>query len=89
MPESSIQMTNTVDSQEEVAKSNEESKEFVTTEEENTTTQREQVRIIEQYKVFELDWMDVESRMKLICKEMLEPVSSLAKSAKTGLEREA
>ena len=47
------------------------------------------MRIIEQYKVFELDWMDVESRMKLICKDMLEPVSSLAKSAKSELEREA
>ena len=74
MPENSIQMTNTIDSQEEVAKSNEESKDFVTTEEENNATQQEQVRIIEQYKVFELDWIDVESRMKLICKEMMEPV---------------
>lgn len=57
-----------------MAKSNEESKDFVTTEEENNATQQEQVRIIEQYKVFELDWIDVESRMKLICKEMMEPV---------------
>ena len=44
--------------------------------------------MIEQYKVHQLDWFDVESRMKIICGEMLMPIAKMAKAAKTGLERE-
>lgn len=38
------------------------------------------------YKVKELDWFDVESRIKLICNEMLTPIATIASDAKTTLE---
>lgn len=40
------------------------------------------------YKVHQLDWYDVESRIKQICSSMLKPISVIATESKTGLERE-
>ena len=38
------------------------------------------------YKVKDLDWYDVESRIKLICNKMLTPIATIANDAKTALE---
>ena len=40
------------------------------------------------YKVHQLDWYDVESRIKQICSSMVKPISVIATESKTGLERE-
>jgi hypothetical protein len=40
------------------------------------------------YKVHQLDWFDVESRIKLICNDMLKPVADIAQTVKTTQERE-
>ena len=41
------------------------------------------------YKVHQLDWFDVESRIKLICNEMVKPVAEIAGQTKAHLDREA
>ena len=38
------------------------------------------------YKVHSLDWFDVESRIKLICNDMLKPIAEVSTEAKTGFE---
>lgn len=40
------------------------------------------------YKIHQLDWFDVESRIKMICGDMLRPVAEIASSSKTTLEKE-
>ena len=40
------------------------------------------------YKVHQLDWFDVESRIKMICNDMLKPIAEIATNAKTILEKE-
>ena len=40
------------------------------------------------YKVHQLDWFDVESRIKYICNEMIRPVADIATTAKTTAEKD-
>ena len=40
------------------------------------------------YKIHQLDWFDVESRIKMICGDMLRPVAEIASYSKATLEKE-
>ena len=46
------------------------------------TTRKKSDRYVT-YKVHQLDWFDVESRIKLICNEMLKPVADIATHIKS------
>ena len=46
------------------------------------TTKKKSDRYVT-YKVHQLDWFDVESRIKLICNEMLKPVADIATNTKS------
>ena len=40
------------------------------------------------YKVHQLDWFDVESRIKMICNDMMKPIAEIATESKSILEKE-
>lgn len=49
---------------------------------------RRQEKVKELYKVHQLDWFDVETRVKHICNAMLKPVAEMALNSKQELQRE-
>ena len=45
-------------------------------------------KVLTQYKIHQLDWFDVESRVKMICSEMIKPTVKISNENRAILERE-
>ena len=57
-------------------------------EEESVKVKQPPSKVLTQYKIHQLDWFDVESRVKMICSEMLKPTVKISNENRAILERE-